>query len=433
MTLRVTPAEIVAKADAIGHPGLLAKAPDWSRVRLGEVARVVNGAAYKSSHFNVDGHGRPLIRIRDVGADKPSTWYDGPWEKTHLVERNDILVGMDGDFRAARWRSEDGLLNQRVCRIDVDSALYDDRFLLLALQGYLDAIWAATSSTTVKHLSSRSVADIPLPRPDLDEQRRIVDILEDHLSRLDAAETGCGASELRLKALRQSMWMRSFRPEAVLDQNPLVPLLDVVTIANGQTPKGLGDLLTQECGADSVPFFKVGDMNLSDGRYMDASRSFIARDHARSLRLHLRPPGTVLIPKRGGAIATNKKRILRSEAAYDLNTMGLQSSDRILSEYLWNWLEGIDLAKLGDGSNVPQINAPQIRGLALPLPDLSIQAAIVNRLDSSHQQVEQLKSGLSDVRRRAQLLRSALLTAAFRGRLTGRSSDMDLVEEMAEA
>jgi len=192
VTLGITPVEIVSEAERSGSAGLLARAPHWDRVMLGDVARVLNGAAFSSRLFNPVGRGLPLIRIRDVGADNSSTWYDGPFEQIHELNRDDILVGMDGDFRVSRWRGPRGLLNQRVCRLDVNEELYDSRFLVLVLQGYLDAIWKHTSSVTVKHLSSRSVAAIPLPRPDVHEQRRIVEILEDHFSRVDA-----GASSLR--------------------------------------------------------------------------------------------------------------------------------------------------------------------------------------------------------------------------------------------
>jgi restriction endonuclease S subunit len=50
--------------------------------------------------------------------------------------------------------------------------------------------------------------------------------------------------------------------------------------------------------------------------------------------------------------------------------MGLVPSERLDPLYLWHWLQGVDLGKLADGSNVPQLTAPQMRGLALPVPPL---------------------------------------------------------------
>jgi len=178
----------------------------------------------------------PLIRIRDVGSPSASTWYSGDWDKAHLVKRGDLVVGMDGDFRVSRWMGEDSLLNQRVCKIEVDEAKYNSRFLELALPGYLNAIHSATSSITVKHLSSRSIADIPLPLPERDEQRRIVQILDDHLSRLDAA-VGYLDVAWRLGDRLVMAAFRAFTSGADRAASRMTTLADVATWGSGELPE----------------------------------------------------------------------------------------------------------------------------------------------------------------------------------------------------
>ena len=121
MTLRLPPENIVAQSTS----PLLTIADWWERCRLGDVAAIANGAAFKSARFNTVGDGLPLIRIRDVGQPKASTYYSGDYEDRHLVEPGDLLIGMDGDFRIARWIGEQALLNQRVCRLRIwDDDLY---------------------------------------------------------------------------------------------------------------------------------------------------------------------------------------------------------------------------------------------------------------------------------------------------------------------
>ena len=205
MALSLTPQQILDK----GEYRLLVTAPHWGRVRLGDVATVQNGAAFKSKYFSQD-DGVPLIRIRDVGKSVTDSRYTGPYDDVYLVYPGDLIIGMDGDFRAALWSGEIGLLNQRVCRVSLQTDLMDRGFLFLCLQPFLDAIHAETSSVTVKHLSSRTVADIPLPFPPLDEQRRIVAKIEELFSELDQGVESLKTARAQLQTYRQSLLKAAF-------------------------------------------------------------------------------------------------------------------------------------------------------------------------------------------------------------------------------
>ena len=199
MALTVSLDDIVASGNS-----LLAIKPHWQRVRLGDVGQVLNGYAFKAELFTREG-GMPLIRIRDVGSAASETFYSGDFDERYVVSAGDLLVGMDGDFNCARWRGPRSLLNQRVCKITVDEALYLPRFLDYVLPGYLRAINDATSSITVKHLSSRTIQDIPLPLPPMDEQREIVAELEKQFSRLDEAVANLQRVKANLKRYKASV------------------------------------------------------------------------------------------------------------------------------------------------------------------------------------------------------------------------------------
>ncbi len=205
MSLGVSPLEIVAKG--IYH--LLAKADHWKRVFVSEVAHVQNGFAFKSLYFDPD-HGVPLVRIRDISKEETEHRYFGEFDDQYLIEKGDILVGMDGDFAVSRWRGGKALLNQRVCKVTVTSDRFDERFLFLCLQPFLDAINAETSSVTVKHLSSKTVDEIPLPLPPLAEQHRIVAKIEELFSELDKGIETLKTARRQLEVYRQSVLKHAF-------------------------------------------------------------------------------------------------------------------------------------------------------------------------------------------------------------------------------
>src|SRR5688572_25355403 len=112
MALGRKPIEIVND----GKHQLLVKGENWSRIFLREIAKVQNGFAFSSKYF-VKTEGMPLIRIRDIDKVITIDKYKGKYSSDFIVKKGDILVGMDGDFKAAIWKGADALLNQRVCRI----------------------------------------------------------------------------------------------------------------------------------------------------------------------------------------------------------------------------------------------------------------------------------------------------------------------------
>jgi type I restriction enzyme S subunit len=430
VTLRVTPAEIVERAEAGAAPGLLAKAPTWTRIRLGDVARVVNGFPYPSRGFNLDGVGMPLIRIRDIDATRPSTWYAGDWEKIHLVHRGDILVGMDGDFRVATWKSNDALLNQRVCRIDVDEGRYSSKFLRLVLPGYLDAIWEATSSTTVKHLSSRSIADIPLPAPPLHAQWRIVEMLEDLLSRLEAASALRHASVTRLTALRRSSLA------AVIDarERPRVPLAKLVSrIEAGRSFGGAAPPASpDEWGIVKVSAMTWGTFRADQNKAVPADK-VDARYEIKSGDLLVSRANTTDYVGASVLVDAVRPRLLLSD-----KSLRLIPRDGVDPRWLQVALSTpaarsqISARATGTKESMRNISQGSLLSIAVPEVAGAQQAADIADLAGRFEAIDRLISSVDALDRRSTALRRGLLSAAFSGQLTGRASDVDRIEELAE-
>ncbi|NCD17466.1 MAG: hypothetical protein EOL91_09170 [Actinobacteria bacterium] len=156
---------------------------------------------------------------------------------------------------------------------------------------------------------------------------------------------------------------------------------EIASIRSGRTPKGLERYLAERPDSHrSIPFFKVGDMN-SDSALLREARVTLSPDEVVDLRVELLPRGAVVFPKAGGAIATNKKRVLARDGAIDLNCMAVIAGALIDPRYLRLWFEHLDLAGLSDGSVLPQISKKRVEGLSVPVPPLEEQQRIVAILD----------------------------------------------------
>ncbi|AZY93427.1 restriction endonuclease subunit S [Paracoccus sp. Arc7-R13] len=101
--------------------------------------------------------------------------------------------------------------------IEAGNRRHCERFFLICLQPYLDAVNAETSSVTVKHLSSKTVQDLPLPLPPLNEQRRIVEKIEAMFDEIDAGIQSLQTARTTLGLYRQSLLKSAFEGRLTAD------------------------------------------------------------------------------------------------------------------------------------------------------------------------------------------------------------------------
>ncbi|AOJ64268.1 restriction endonuclease subunit S [Burkholderia ubonensis] len=145
----------------------------WKTIHIGSAVQIVNGYPFDSGLFDPE-VGHPLVRIRDLMRTDTEVKFNGTEVAEAVIEAGDLLVGMDGDFNAARWRGGRALLNQRMCCLRPRKEITTE-YLSLVIPKALKFINDLALSTTVKHLSSVDVKRLRFPIPDDTEQLQIVE------------------------------------------------------------------------------------------------------------------------------------------------------------------------------------------------------------------------------------------------------------------
>ena len=126
---------------------------------------------------------------------------------------------------------------------------------------------------------------------------------------------------------------------------------------------------------------KVSDMNLSENQVEIRTSSHLMKSHEN--KKSPLPINSVVFPKRGAAIATNKKRITKIPCLVDNNCMALTVKPDAPLEpgYLFNFLLGFDLTTISNSAGIALINNGDIRSVQIPLPPVAVQQVIVAELN----------------------------------------------------
>mgnify|MGYP001404389370 FL=1 len=172
----------------------------WGIKKLGDFIRLQTGFPFSSEYFSDNPKGQRLIKNRDLRSDDSIVYYSGDYAKEFIVQNNDLLIGMDGDFEPVLWKKGNALLNQRVGRI-LKIKEISIPFLSFTLLKELKEIEVRTSSTTVKHLSHSDINKIEMPLPNFEKQTHIATILTDMDADIYALEKKLN----KIKQIKQGM------------------------------------------------------------------------------------------------------------------------------------------------------------------------------------------------------------------------------------
>jgi type I restriction enzyme S subunit len=280
-------------------------------------------------------------------------------------------------------------------------------------------------------LNKAKIDEIPVPMPPLDEQIAIANTLA-LIREAIAVHEDAWATTLELKnATMDIVFSRGVRGE------PLAPtaLGDIPTswsverleacaeVISTRMQYGQLESLSPSNGADAVPVLgvKVSDMNRPGNEVELHDAALIASVPLMVAEHRCAPPGTIIFPKRGAAIATNKKRIATTWTAFDPNVIGVVASDRLDRRYLYHWFQSFDLRTITESGPTPQLNKKDLEPLLIPVPHcIEEQRGIAEILDELDEKV--------DIHRRAKAtlvaLFESLMGKLFRGEL--RVDDLEL-------
>ena len=256
----------------------------------------------------------------------------------------------------------------------------DPRFLATVVHASSFLEYAIAGTTGVQHprTSWAHIREYELPALTFVEQQQVADLLwlvHDAICRSEAlVEEG---QALKRSAM-QTLFTRGLRGEAQKETEigpmpeswEVAQLGEFANVISTRMSYSELDTVEQPATADTVRVqgIKVADMNLPGNeqklRTVTLER-MIDKDEA---EYRCAPPDTIIFPKRGAAIATNKKRLSTQWTAFDPNVIGVASNGRLDQDYLFEWFQMFDLRAITEPGPTPQLNKKNLLPLCIPIP-----------------------------------------------------------------
>ena len=415
-----------------GAPGVNEAPGTWTRTTLGQLACYLRNGVFASRPSD-DDTGTPILRIsavRDLAVDlRDIKFVQGvprDVQAKYFVEEGDLLfTRYNGSRRLVGICARVPVHTRRIMhpdkliRVVVDPDTVDSRFIAYqmaspAVRTFLEPRIRTTAGQS--GVSGGDIKAIPVVVPSLSQQRRIVEILEDHLSRLDAAAAQVATVQQRLETWRRLTLDRLVR-ELASGTTKLSSLIERVeagrSFGGSAAPAGL-----DEWGIIKVSAMTWGAFDAHENKAVPADRV--------DPRFEIRP-GDVLVSRANtteyvGApvlVVATRPRLLLSDKSLRLvprpgidrswlaTVLGVRSTRRQVSRLA-----------TGTKDSMRNISQSSLLSVEVPLASEQQQREVVDRAAAIQDRAKQLNAELSSTLVRGQTLRRALLAAAFSGRLT---------------
>lgn len=418
----------------------------WEIKKLGEVCEINIGRTPERGNFKMWDKEKKTdnvwLSIADLnntekGYISDSTEYvsDNAVPKMKLVKANTLLMSFKLTIGRCAITKRDLFTNEAIAALPI----LDKNLDLFFLKYYLENFdWAKLTEGDVKvkgkTLNKEKLKEVPITLPPLEEQKRIVKILDEKFAMLETVKANAKANLQNAKDLFQSQLTKAFMEES----NPSTCEEEGASLQTSHLPqhalkwekKRLGDCTSIiGDGLHGTPkydengnyyFINGSNLTITDIVFTPETKRVNETEYQK-YKVELNE-NTVFLSINGSTLGkrtafyNNEPVILGKSACYinvksnTLNKYFLRhffSSD-IFQEYAW---------KEKTGAAIPNLGLKAMRDLKIPLPPLSEQKRIVKELDTLSEKVRQLQEIYTKQIADCDELKQSLLQKAFTGEL----------------
>ncbi|MGY1519316.1 restriction endonuclease subunit S [Luteimonas sp. A482] len=374
-----------------------------------------------------------------------SGWIERPFEECiepiklgAKVQRKDFLevgdypvVSQEDAFINGYWNDADDLLRlehpvvvfgdhtRTLKYVDFDFVLGADGVKVLSPREFLDPkffyyqMHRARPDSLGYARHYRLLRESCITYPALDEQRRIVTLLDDAFAGIATAKAN---AEKNLRSAREVFTCELAQRFISNENTRNVAMRDLFDVGSSKR------VLKSEWKTSGVPFYRGREVTRLSTCGSVENELFISEKHFAELKSRYGAPdsGDIVIT----AIGTigNTHIVRDSDCFYfkDASVLWLKKASDVLSEFVNYWLKSpcfTEQMDKGNGATVDTLTIQKLASVRLDVPPLQQQEYIVRKLDELRGETRQLESVYTRKLAALDELKQSLLHQAFSGQL----------------
>ena len=371
----------------------------WEYKKLGDVAIIINGFAFKSSLFTKEGE--KILRISNIQNDivdlSDVVFFNKETYKQNLdkykVYPDDILIALSGATTGKigiNKTNETLYLNQRVaiCRESVKTL--NHKYLYCFLKTKSLEFLKDAEGVAQPNLSTEQMKNYVLPIPPLSEQQHIIEELDLLSSIIEKKK----AQLIELDNLAQSLFYEMFGDPITNEKEWKVKNLgELVKIINGFAFKS--SLFTNK----GEKILRIS--NIQNGIItLDDMVFFNKNTYRQNLDKYKVFPNDIAIALSGAT--TGKIGINKTAYEFYLNqrvAICREKSKLITRSYLLYFLKTKSMEFLRDAEGVaqPNLSTEQMKRYIVPLPPIDLQQQFASKIEAIEHQKELIQKSIKEV------------------------------------
>ena len=393
-------------------------------VKLGDIATIFNGNSInkdvKAQKYTKNVPGWNYIGTKDIGFDGSIIYDNGvviPYSETgfRIAPAGTVFVCSEGGSAGKKTAivKEDVCFGNKLFAIVNEKRLFCEKYVFFYTRyKKFSEQFRLLATSLMGGISSKNFSTIEIPLASLDEQKRIVNKIEELFSELDSAVETLKKTKEQLAVYRQSVLKSAFEKcEKSKKMGDVATMID--PHPSHRTPPEY---------ENGIPFIGVGDIDykeksikMNEARKVNPS---IYNEHIERYTIHA---GDFIMGKIG-TIGKPYRLPLPQNYVLSANVILIQPNTEIINpEYLfWQFSSSFIVEQLMEGKNEtsqPAFGIQKARLLNIKMCDCKEQNKIVKSLRLKMSACDEIEKTINEALTQAEAMRQSILKKAFEGEL----------------